>query len=146
MRAKSPERSAERARWSDFDGKMAKSVVDRAILRPQPRWRRRGAGDLRQTGPHDSPVQKPLVLALARAHQWKEKLEASRFATVGEFADAVRLDRAYVGRVFNLTLLAPDIVTVILDGREPSGLSLEKLLKPMPGEWGEQRKVLEAQQ
>lgn len=38
-----------------------------------------------------------------------------------------------------MTLLAPDIVEAIVEGREPSGLSLEKLVKRMPVVWAEQR-------
>lgn len=98
----------------------------------------RGSGIANQTDGHSSPVQKPLVLALARAHLWKELLEQEHFATVAELAEAVGLDRAYVGRVLKLTLLAPEIILAILDGCEPSGLSLEKLLKPMPMGWDEQ--------
>ena len=37
-----------------------------------------------------------------------------------------------------LTLLAPDIVDAIVDGREPSGLSLERLVRGMPVVWAEQ--------
>ncbi len=38
-----------------------------------------------------------------------------------------------------LTLLAPNIVEAILDGRQPAGLGLPALLKPFPIEWNEQR-------
>jgi len=38
-----------------------------------------------------------------------------------------------------LTLLAPDIVDAIAQGREPSGLSLGRLVKGMPVGWVEQR-------
>ena len=41
-----------------------------------------------------------------------------------------------------LTLLAPDIIEAIVDGREPSGLSLERLVKRMPVVWEEQREIL----
>lgn len=44
--------------------------------------------------------------------------------------------------VLRPTLLAPDIVEAILDGRQPSALQLELLLKPFPGEWSAQRKAL----
>jgi len=57
-------------------------------------------------------------------------------------AEAVGLDRAYVGRVLKLTLLAPEIIMAILDGSEPSGLSLGKLLRPMPMCWEEQMEVV----
>ncbi len=39
-------------------------------------------------------------------------------------------------------LLAPDIVEVIVEGREPSELSLERLAKGMPTIWAEQRERL----
>jgi citrate lyase beta subunit len=38
-----------------------------------------------------------------------------------------------------LTLLAPDIVEAILDGRQPDGITLPKMMKPFPVEWKEQR-------
>ena len=49
------------------------------------------------------------------------------------------LNRSYVGRIMRLTLLAPDIVEAIVEGREPNGLSLERLVKGMPVVWEEQR-------
>jgi len=44
-----------------------------------------------------------------------------------------------VGRVLRLTLLAPDIVEAILDGRQPRELQLEDLLRAFPVEWQKQR-------
>ncbi len=38
-----------------------------------------------------------------------------------------------------LALLAPEVVEAIVDGREPSGLSLERLVKGLPMVWEEQR-------
>ena len=40
-----------------------------------------------------------------------------------------------------LALLAPDIVEAIVRGEEPSGLSLERLVKGMPSVWEEQREA-----
>jgi len=97
--------------------------------------------------PDDSPARKPatqesLVIALARAHRWKALLESGRFQSLEELARALKMDRSYVGRILRLTLLAPDIIMAILDGREPSGLSLGKLTKTLPLDWVEQRKAL----
>jgi hypothetical protein len=97
--------------------------------------------------PEDSPAyrartQSPLVIALARAHRWKALIESGRFRGVDGLARAVKLDRSYVGRILRLSLLAPDIAQAILDGREPSGLSLERLTKALPDEWEEQRRAL----
>ena len=76
---------------------------------------------------HKPAVQMPLVIAVARAFRWKAFLESRRFASIGELAQAVKVDQSYVGRILRLTLLAPDIVQAIFNGTEPSGLSLEKL-------------------
>lgn len=51
-------------------------------------------------------------------------------------------DRGYLGRILMLTLLAPDIVEAIPDGRQPAGLDVNVLRKGFPMEWGEQRMVL----
>jgi hypothetical protein len=40
-----------------------------------------------------------------------------------------------VGRVLRLTLLAPDIVEAIMDGRQPTDLQLEDLPRRFPVEW-----------
>ena len=56
---------------------------------------------------------------------------------LAELADAERISRSYVGRVLRLTLLAPDIVERILDGRPTAGLA--QFLKPLPVEWVRQR-------
>jgi hypothetical protein len=41
--------------------------------------------------------------------------------------------------VLRLTLLAPDIVQAILDGRQPEGMTLPKLMRPFPIEWARQQ-------
>ncbi|HNR32368.1 MAG TPA: hypothetical protein PKI11_15860 [Candidatus Hydrogenedentes bacterium] len=80
-----------------------------------------------------------LVIALARAHRWADLLESGEVTSLGELAAHVGVDPAYISRFLRLTLLAPDIIERILDGREPSGLSLAKLIKDMPAVWEEQR-------
>jgi hypothetical protein len=46
--------------------------------------------------------------------------------------------------VLRLTLLAPDIVEAILDGRQPPELGVHVLREGFPVEWGEQRARLAA--
>ena len=88
------------------------------------------------------PSSKPqpdgtLVKALARARRWQRMLESSEYGTLAELADAEGIRRSYVCRVLRLTLLAPDIVERILDGRPTAGLA--RFLKPFPFEWERQR-------
>jgi hypothetical protein len=54
-------------------------------------------------------------------------------------AKAERIDRGYLGRLLQVTLLAPDIVEAILDGRAPHGLGLAHLMDPFPAGWDAQR-------
>ena len=74
-----------------------------------------------------------LIRALARAHRWNRMLEAGRFRSIAEIAEAEKIDRAYVSRLLDLTLLAPDIREAILEGRQPRGLHLEELTRAVPG-------------
>jgi hypothetical protein len=80
-----------------------------------------------------------LVKALTRAHRWKRLLESGRFASLGELATTGRIDRSYLGKMLRLTLLAPDIVEAILNGRQPADLELSPLLGPYARTWEEQR-------
>ena len=47
-----------------------------------------------------------------------------------------------MSRILRLTLLEPDIVEAILDGRQPAGLQLDDLLKGFPLEWEDQKREL----
>jgi hypothetical protein len=85
-------------------------------------------------------IDNTLIKALARAHRWRRMLEGGDYGTLAEMADAERISRSYVSRILRLTLLAPDIVERILDGRPT--LNLPQLLKPFPVEWEEQRRQL----
>ncbi len=80
-----------------------------------------------------------LIKAVARAFRWRRMLESGRFATINELAAAEKINPSYVSRVLRLTLLAPDIVEAILDGRQPEGMTLPGLMEPFPVEWLNQR-------
>jgi len=96
-----------------------------------------------QWAPPRPRIDKPLVKALARAFRWKEMLEQGRFATVNELATAENMNASYVGHVLRLTLLAPDIVEAILDGRQPATMQLQPLVRNgFPVEWERQRHLL----
>jgi hypothetical protein len=79
-----------------------------------------------------------LVKALARAFRWKRMLESGEFATIVELAEREGIAPSYMTRVLRLTLLAPDIVEAILDGRQGPEVTLARGLLTFPGEWGEQ--------
>lgn len=79
-----------------------------------------------------------LVKALARAFRWKRMLESGEFATIAELAEREGIAPSYMTRVLRLTLLAPDIVEAILDGRQGLEVTLARLMEPFPAEWADQ--------
>ena len=83
-----------------------------------------------------------LVKALARAYRWKRMLEEGCHASISEMAAAEKLDRGYLGRVLQLTLLAPDLVEAILDGRQSADLGLPMLMDAASADWSGQRQAL----
>ena len=91
--------------------------------------------------PTNSPAQTPLLTAVARAFHWQDLLDSARYASITELAKALELDRSYVGRILRLTLLAPDIVETLAQGRERNGLSLQELTQRVPVSWDEQRET-----
>jgi hypothetical protein len=82
--------------------------------------------------PARGQVDSTLVKALARAFRWRRMLEMGRYGTIAELAAAEKINSSYVSRVLRLTLLAPDIVETILDGRQPDLMTLPGLLEAPP--------------
>ena len=80
-----------------------------------------------------------LVKALARAFRWQRMLDEGRYGSISEMARAERIERGYLGKMLQLTLLAPDVVEAALEGRRSYELSLAELLVGVPAVWGEQR-------
>jgi len=107
-------------------------------------FRKRGGRKMVVT-PDGSPwaprprVDNAMVKALARAFRWQRMLDDGVCGTIEELARRERVNRGYLSRVLRLTLLAPDVVEAILDGRQPDGTRLEDLLDGFPMEWEGQR-------
>jgi len=63
-----------------------------------------------------------LVKALARGFRWRRMLEEGRYASISEMAAAEMIERGYLGTLLRLTLLPPEMVEAIVDGRQPEGV------------------------
>jgi hypothetical protein len=83
-----------------------------------------------------------LVKALERAFRYQRMLDEGRYASITEMAAAERIERGYLGTVLRLTLLEPGIVQAIVDGRQSDGVTLPRLLEPLPAVWVSQREAL----
>jgi hypothetical protein len=58
------------------------------------------------THTHGDPA---LVKALARAFRYQRLLDEGRYSSITEMAEAERLDRGYMGRLLQLTLLGSEL-------------------------------------
>ena len=83
-----------------------------------------------------------LVKALTRAFRYQRMLDEGRYASITEMAAAEEIERGYLGTLLRLCLLAPDMIQAILDGQQPGGVALPRLLGPVPADWSEQRQAL----
>jgi hypothetical protein len=119
------------------------------VVRIPMRFQRRG-GRKRIVAPDGSqivPTSKPqpdgtLVKALARAWRWQRMLDEGVYASISDIGNAENISKSYVSRILRLALLAPDIVEAILAGKTDHALMLEKLERPLPAGWDEQREQL----
>jgi hypothetical protein len=84
-----------------------------------------------------------ILKALARAHRWQRTIESGKYASITELAKAEKVNQSYACRMLRLTLLAPSIVTNIIDGKQTKALTLKQLMKPLSVRWDEQLATLE---
>jgi hypothetical protein len=80
-----------------------------------------------------------MVMALAATFRLQRMLNDGHYTSIREIAAAKKIDRSYIGSILRLSLLAPDIIEAILDGRQSARPGLPTLLKPFPCDWGRQR-------
>ena len=80
-----------------------------------------------------------LVKALARMFRWKRMLESGEFASISELAEREGIAFTYMARLLRLSLLAPEIVDAIMDGRQSESVTLANMMDPFPLDWKEQR-------
>ena len=96
-------------------------------------------GGIEAKGMAETSGDPSLVKAVARAFRWRRMLESGDFGTMNELAAAEKINPSYVSRMLRLTLLPPEMVEAILDGRQPDGVTLPGLLEGVPVGWREQR-------
>lgn len=83
----------------------------------------------------------PFVIALARAHAWQELLDSGKYKSIRHMSKELGVSNAYMARLLRFTVLAPDIIESILDGRESNNISQAKLIGTFPADWDKQREL-----
>jgi site-specific DNA recombinase len=109
---------------------------------------KRCGGEVRMIVPGQEAIENParrnlpLIKAIARAFNWREKLISGEVKTIRSIAQEAGLEECYVTRLMPCAFLAPDLIETILEGRQPVDLTLDKMLDRLPMSWAEQRKKL----
>jgi site-specific DNA recombinase len=83
-----------------------------------------------------------LVRAVARAHDWMDRILSGEIPNQCALAKETGFDKRYISRIIPLAFLAPDITEAILDGKQDPNLSLEKCVSEIPFEWSQQRAII----
>jgi DNA invertase Pin-like site-specific DNA recombinase len=104
---------------------------------------RRG-GEMRLQLSPDAPGSKPrpdtsLVRAVARAHDWVERILRGDTANQRSIAAETGHDERYISRILPLAFLAPDLMEDILEGKQLPYLSLDIFRGRIPIDWTQQR-------
>jgi hypothetical protein len=87
----------------------------------------------------------PMIKTLGKAFYWKRLIDEGVYPTTADLARALKLEPGWAAEVLRMTMLAPDIVEAIFEGRQPRHLNLHTLRgreELLPRDWGEQRRVL----
>ncbi len=100
-----------------------KTIVAATSNSPAPSYRRR---------------DESTINALAKAFRWRALIESGHYSSITELAKDKRINESYACRLLRMTLLAPDIVRDVLDGRKDAPL-LKDFMQPVSTNWNEQK-------
>jgi hypothetical protein len=86
----------------------------------------------------------PMIRTLGKAFYWQLLLDSGQANNVSELARQLKLETGWVAEVLRLTMLAPDIVQAITEGKQPRQLNLHAVRgrqADVPLSWESQRKL-----
>jgi site-specific DNA recombinase len=86
-------------------------------------------------------ISQSLIKAIARGRHWYEQLTSGKRVTLGDLAAESGVNDRYASRILRCAFLAPDIVESILEGKQPSDMTLDKMLDTLSLNWEDQRRV-----
>ena len=103
--------------------------------------RRRGVEARVVTGLERPSVDRVLCRTVARALAWMDQVRAG--TSIAAIAQTEGVSERFIRVRLPLALLSPQIVAAIEQGRQPTSLSTEFLVRtPLPSDWEEQARLL----
>ncbi len=108
---------------------------------------KRCGGESRLVLPPDKAIglrrdSRPIVHALARAHDWLQRIVSGECDNSRALAKATGFDERYISRFLPLAFLAPDLTEALLDGQQSPELFLRNYTTESPTHWQDQRNIL----
>jgi hypothetical protein len=87
----------------------------------------------------DERMPDPRTLrAIARAWDWRRRLERGKAATLSDIAQAEQVTLPFVSRIIRLAYLSPTVLERLLIHRRPCALPLDRLAAAALAPWAEQ--------
>ena len=105
------------------------------------RFRRRGARQVTddQRHVHDAT----LLEGVARGFYWQHLVDTGIMKSGSDIARAEGLHPSVTNELMRLSLLAPDILDLLMTGRQPRRMNLIWFQRnPLPANWHEQRQIV----
>src|SRR5262249_48144879 len=77
-----------------------------------------------------------------QARRFNDMVMGGKGATIPALATNIGVSRSYFTRIFRLSFLAPEITKTIIQGRHPSALTANHLIRAgkLPSAWSQQRR------
>jgi len=92
------------------------------------------------TAAHDTTF----LIGLSRAFHWQSLLDTGVYASGSDIAKAEGLHASTVNELLRLTLLAPDIIEMLMTGTQPRRLNLMWFQRNrLPVDWQAQRAIID---
>ena len=83
-----------------------------------------------------------LLIAIAKARNWIDDLTHGRVASFAVIARREGKVERHIRLLMSLAFLSPRVVSGLLDGTAPAGLTVTALARALPWSWAEQERRL----
>jgi hypothetical protein len=84
-----------------------------------------------------------LIQSIVRAHVWMHSLREGTHGSIEQLAEVNGLHPKVIRQNLRLAFLSPDVTSAILEGAQPTGLSLTRIPKLLPLSWMDHRGLLD---
>ena len=95
---------------------------------------------------HNTPMapsrRDALLMAIAKARDWVDELAHGRVGSVAVLARREGKVEQHIRRLAPLAFVSPRIVSALLEGTAPAGLTVTALARALPWSWAEQERRL----